>query len=100
MRLHYIIVGSIKMGRLSAEEKQFYKDNGYILIQNLFTDQELEELSTEYDDLFRRKNQAKTESSWVGSDETNRKSDSPYTVSNKLIKHVLLTYSYYFRKLI
>ncbi|KPI95283.1 Phytanoyl-CoA dioxygenase, peroxisomal [Papilio xuthus] len=68
------------MTRLTAEEKKFYKDNGYILIRNPFTAEELEELSTEYDDLFRRKNEAKTESSWVGSDETNRKSDSPYTV--------------------
>ncbi|VVC86490.1 phytanoyl-CoA dioxygenase, peroxisomal-like [Leptidea sinapis] len=68
------------MGRLTAEQLKFYKDNGYIVLKKLIKGKELERLSEEYDNLFRRKNEAKTESSWVGSDESHRESDSPYTV--------------------
>ena len=68
------------MVRLTKEQVQFYKDNGYIHLKNLIKGEELKRVSEEYDDLFKRKNQAKTESSWVGSDDTFRASDSPYTV--------------------
>ncbi|XP_046971364.1 phytanoyl-CoA dioxygenase, peroxisomal-like [Vanessa cardui] len=68
------------MVRLTKEQIQFYKDNGYVHLKKLIKDDELQKLSKEYDDLFRRKNQAKTESSWVGSDDSFRESDSPYTV--------------------
>lgn len=68
------------MVRLTKEQIQFYKDNGYIHLKKLIKGREFQRISEEYDDLFRRKNQAKTESSWVGSDNTFRESDSPYTV--------------------
>ena len=77
--VHYFTV-SFKMVRLTKEQVQFYKDNGYIHLKNLIKGEELKRVSEEYDDLFKRKNQAKTESSWVGSDDTFRASDSPYTV--------------------
>ncbi|KAM3955877.1 phytanoyl-CoA dioxygenase, peroxisomal [Aphomia sociella] len=68
------------MVRLTEEQKQFYKDNGYLVLKNLIPEDELNTLSREYDELFYRKNQQKMESSWVGSDANDRKSDSPYTV--------------------
>ncbi|CAK1553344.1 unnamed protein product [Leptosia nina] len=68
------------MSRLREEQVQFYRDNGYIVLKNLVKGKELQRLTEEYDDLFRRKNEAKTESSWVGSEQNHRVSDSPYTV--------------------
>ncbi|XP_072930227.1 probable alpha-ketoglutarate-dependent hypophosphite dioxygenase isoform X2 [Epargyreus clarus] len=56
------------------------EDNGFVQLKNLIPKKEFEELSLEYDRLFKRKNEAKTESSWVGSDDSNRQSDSPYSV--------------------
>ncbi|XP_049877604.1 phytanoyl-CoA dioxygenase, peroxisomal-like [Pectinophora gossypiella] len=68
------------MVRLTAEQKKFYNDNGYIVVKNVISEKELSRLSEEYDKLFARKNQEKMESSWVGSDENDRKSDSTHTV--------------------
>ncbi|XP_068619248.1 probable phytanoyl-CoA dioxygenase [Battus philenor] len=91
------------MGRLTASEKKFYKDNGYILISNLFTEDELSRLSQEYDNLFQRKNQSKIESSWVGSDANFRESDSPYTVKgiqNLQMHHSVFGELLYHKKLL
>ncbi|XP_063831149.1 phytanoyl-CoA dioxygenase, peroxisomal-like [Ostrinia nubilalis] len=68
------------MGRLTSEQKQFYKDNGYIVLKNLINEKDLTLISEEYDKLFERKNQEKMEASWVGSDENDRKNDSAFTV--------------------
>lgn len=70
------------MGKgLSDEQIQFYKENGYVHIKNLLTPAELTEISNEYDNLFRRKNQGIMENSWVGgvADDL-RITDSPYSV--------------------
>lgn len=79
------------MVRLTKEQKEFYKKNGYILLKNLVCDEELDRISEEYDELFQRKNQEKMESSWVGSDANDRKSDSAFTVSN-LLHYLLLQF--------
>ncbi|CAH0400391.1 unnamed protein product [Chilo suppressalis] len=68
------------MGRLTVEQKEFYKENGYILLKDLIPSEHLLQISEEYDSLFKRKNQEKMESSWVGSDVNDRKTDSAYTV--------------------
>ncbi|KAJ8713780.1 hypothetical protein PYW08_007400 [Mythimna loreyi] len=68
------------MGRLTQEEKTFYKENGYILLKDVLSEEELNAISEEYDKLFARKNQEKMESSWVGSDADDRKSDATLTV--------------------
>lgn len=69
------------MGHLTTKEKEFYKKNGYLVIKDVLSDKELNEISVEYDKLFARKNQEKMESSWTGSDTNDRKTDSDYTVS-------------------
>lgn len=69
------------MVRLTEEQKKFYKENGFIHLKKLIKDGELKTLSQEYDDLFRRKNQQKIESLWVGGDDNFRETGSPYTVS-------------------
>ncbi|KAL0819982.1 hypothetical protein ABMA28_007979 [Loxostege sticticalis] len=68
------------MTRLTAEQKLFYKENGYIVLKKLMSDEDISMISKDYDELFKRKNQEKMESSWVGSDENDRKSDSSLTV--------------------
>jgi hypothetical protein len=40
------------MKLLSAEEKTFYEKNGFILLNNIFTSTEIEEISNEYDAIF------------------------------------------------
>lgn len=65
---------------LTEEQKQFYKENGYLLVKNVFTEEELKEIETEYENLFRRQNLDNMESAWVGSDENDRKHDGIYTV--------------------
>lgn len=69
------------MGRLTQEQKLFYKENGYIVLKDVLSEEELNAISEEYDKLFARKNQDKMESSWVGSDADDRKSDAAQTVS-------------------
>ncbi|KAL0812184.1 hypothetical protein ABMA28_009561 [Loxostege sticticalis] len=68
------------MVRLTAAQKQFYKDNGYIMLKGAFTPSEMNKLSERYDVLFNSKNPRVMENSWQGSNETNRITDSPYTV--------------------
>lgn len=89
------------MGRLIEEQKQFYKKNGYLVLKGLVPAEELEAISVEYDKLFRRKNQEKMESSWVGSDENDRKNDSEYTVGylNTCVNYAKLTIPDIFRKI-
>lgn len=70
------------MGRLTSEQKQFYKDNGYIVLKAVLPEDELNAISEEYDKLFARKNQDKMESSWVGSDADDRRSNATQTVSS------------------
>ena len=45
-------IGMLKL--LTAEEKQFYTDNGYVQLGNVFSPDEVEEMSEEYDDIFER----------------------------------------------
>ena len=39
---------------LTADEKQFYNDNGYVHLSNVFSPDEVEEMSEEYDTIFER----------------------------------------------
>ncbi len=41
------------MKHLSFEQKQFYHDNGFVKLENIFTHEELTEISEEYDSLFK-----------------------------------------------
>lgn len=76
------------MVRLTPEQVQFYRDNGYILLKGAIKGKDLEVLSREYDNLFKRKNESKTESAWVGRVHNHRISDSPYTVSSFDSSHI------------
>ncbi|XP_053617924.1 phytanoyl-CoA dioxygenase, peroxisomal-like [Plodia interpunctella] len=68
------------MVRLTAQQKKFYQDNGYLHLKNVFSKQELDTVIDEYNKLFKRKNEEQIENSWVGSNETNRINNTPFTV--------------------
>nr|XP_045599032.1 phytanoyl-CoA dioxygenase, peroxisomal-like [Procambarus clarkii]XP_045599043.1 phytanoyl-CoA dioxygenase, peroxisomal-like [Procambarus clarkii]XP_045599053.1 phytanoyl-CoA dioxygenase, peroxisomal-like [Procambarus clarkii]XP_045599061.1 phytanoyl-CoA dioxygenase, peroxisomal-like [Procambarus clarkii] len=50
---------------LTPEQKKFYDDNGYVVI-NVLSEEEKDELSTEYDRLFESKREYELEASWQG----------------------------------
>jgi len=50
---------------LTKDEVEFYKENGYVKL-SLFTNEEINEISKAYEDVFQRKKNAGMESSWKG----------------------------------
>ncbi|XP_043272964.1 probable alpha-ketoglutarate-dependent hypophosphite dioxygenase [Venturia canescens] len=70
---------------LTAEEKKFWKDNGYIKISNVFSVQEMNEISEAYDELFerkRRENVQGLEAAWAGNDMKKAAGNIDYTVKS------------------
>lgn len=51
---------------LTEAQLQFYRVNGYIALDDVFTSAELEECSIEYDALFRLKENSNLEATWKG----------------------------------
>ncbi|CAH0593989.1 unnamed protein product [Chrysodeixis includens] len=88
------------MGRLTQEQKDFYKNNGYIILKNVLLEEDLSAITEEYDKLFARKNQEKMESSWVGTDADDRKNASEFTVKgiHNLQYHHAVFSSFLFNK--
>ena len=43
------------MKLLSEVEKSHYEENGFVMLRNVFTQDEIEEMSLEYDNLFKVK---------------------------------------------
>lgn len=69
------------MGRLSSEQKKFYKENGYLILKNIISEEMLKEMSTEYDNLFERANDKNVEISWIGKRFGDRDNNTDKTVS-------------------
>ncbi len=40
------------MKLLTENQKNFYLENGFVLLENIFSEKEFEEISTEYDNVF------------------------------------------------
>lgn len=53
---------------LTAGQKEFYKENGYIQLSNIFTPEEIKEISDAYDSVFKRKAEQNfnMQTSWEG----------------------------------
>ena len=53
---------------LTEEQLNFYKENGYISLSNIFTEAEIQACSEEYDRLFEEKKKANQdlEATWTG----------------------------------
>ncbi|XP_077300649.1 putative alpha-ketoglutarate-dependent hypophosphite dioxygenase [Arctopsyche grandis] len=54
------------MPYLKPEEIKFYKDNGFIKLNNIFSEAEMDEMCKEYNFIFETKNNEGMESSWAG----------------------------------
>jgi len=73
---------------LTPEEKQFWQENGYIKLTNVFSIKEINEISDAYNELFEKKhreNLAGLESSWVGDDMKKAAGYIDYTVRERNI---------------
>lgn len=51
---------------LSQTQLQFYKDNGYLLLDEVYTTAEIDECSLEYDEIFTLKKNSELEATWKG----------------------------------
>ncbi|OXU28256.1 hypothetical protein TSAR_001084, partial [Trichomalopsis sarcophagae] len=92
------IMGKLKF--LTPEQKEFYKENGFIKLSGVFSEQEMNEISNEYDDLFNRKQQANMdglEAAWEGDDMKKAANNINYTVKSI---HNLQMHSAVFTRLI
>lgn len=73
-----------KLKFITPEQKKCWQDNGFVKLTNVFTEKEIEEFSTEYDELFERKRREDLEgleSAWVGNDMKNLSGNRNVTVS-------------------
>lgn len=71
---------------LTSEEKQFWQENGYIKLSNVYSTKEINEISDTYNELFERKhrdNLIGLEAGWVGEDMKKAAGYIDYTVSKK-----------------
>lgn len=85
---------------LTAQQKKFYDDNGYVKLSGVFSEKELQEISDAYDELFDRKHKENLEgleSAWVGDDMKKEAGYREYTVKSI---HNLQMHSGVFTKLI
>ncbi|KAG7200119.1 hypothetical protein KM043_000561 [Ampulex compressa] len=70
---------------LSAEQKKFWCDNGYIKLSGIFSEKEMNEISDAYNELFERKareNLNGLESAWAGEDMKKAAGYIDYTVKS------------------
>ncbi|XP_048484567.1 probable alpha-ketoglutarate-dependent hypophosphite dioxygenase [Plutella xylostella] len=56
------------MVRMTKQQIQSYKDNGFIKLSNIYSEKELQELSEEYNRIFYKKNNPGMEAAWLGDD--------------------------------
>lgn len=56
------------MGGLTEEQKKSFKETGFVLLDNIFTNEEMEEMSEAYDEVFdlKQKQTYDMEAAWTG----------------------------------
>ena len=83
------------MSKLTVEQKEFYKSNGYILLPGLLSSDQLKEVSEEYDALFERKKaeSSKLEAMWTGdwSKEQDKANTSVLSIHNLQLHSAVFT---------
>ncbi|ODM99842.1 Phytanoyl-CoA dioxygenase, peroxisomal [Orchesella cincta] len=72
------------MGFLSETQKQFYKENGFILLDNVFSETEIDQCSVAYDELFelKKSQDSNMEATWKGSWNENSQNKSVLSIHN------------------
>ncbi|XP_023335125.1 uncharacterized protein LOC111706475 [Eurytemora carolleeae] len=75
---------SVDLKRLTKEELDKYDEDGFICVSGIFTDQELEEIRQEYDQLFQRKKMenGRLEARWAGDWEKKDEKEKDETEKN------------------
>jgi len=70
---------------LTSEQKQFWKENGYIKLSNVYTMKEMNEISNTYDEVFEKahRQNVSLEASWIGEDMKKAAGNIDYSVSKK-----------------
>ncbi|XP_058803129.1 phytanoyl-CoA dioxygenase, peroxisomal-like [Phymastichus coffea] len=74
-----------KLKFLTVEQKKFWDENGFIKLSDVFSNEELDEISKEYDDLFERKQKEDAgglEAAWKGDDMKRAARNISYTVKS------------------
>ena len=79
---------------LAKEQLESYREHGYILLDSIFSDEEIEECSSEYDAIFSLKRESDLEATWKG-DWAEKSSD----LTSVRISHILLLYVWLFKPL-
>jgi len=79
---------------LTSEQKQFWKENGYIKLSNVYTMKEMNEISDTYNEMFERahRKNVSLEASWIGEDMKKAAGNIDYSVSKK---YTLITTTIY-----
>jgi len=69
---------------LTSEQKQFWKENGYIKLSNVYTMKEMNEISDTYNEVFERAHRENVglEASWMGEDMKKVAGNIDYSVRN------------------
>ena len=64
---------------LTEEQLDFYRRNGYVILDSVFSSAEMDLCSTEYDQLFERKKNVDLEATWQGDWTVQSQTDSKST---------------------
>lgn len=67
---------------LGEEQLDFYRENGFIVLDNVYSEAEIEDCSTEYDSLFESKRNSDLEATWKGNWNTKSDGVEPTSVTN------------------
>ena len=79
--LYGALMVHISIDRMLTEEQvSFYKTNGFIILDDIFSARELEECSREYDNLFERKRASDLEATWGGDWNQKANAEQPTSV--------------------
>ena len=73
-----------KLKFLTPDQKEFWKENGFIKLGGIFSNKEFEEISNEYNDVFNRKQKDDVdglEAAWIGDDMKKAAQNINYTVN-------------------
>lgn len=76
---------------LTSEQKQFWQENGFVKLSNVYSTKELNEIYDAYDELFERKQNENLnlEARWAGEEMKKAAGNIDYTVRNTLITTIL-----------
>jgi phytanoyl-CoA hydroxylase len=90
------------MGGLTEEQKKCWEENGFVLLDNIFTNEEMEEMSEAYDDVFdlKKKQTYDMEAAWTGEWRKEEKNKTVLSIHNLQCHHQVFTKTITNKKLV